>query len=117
MDCSSGTKGDSGMAKTPALVGFLAGGLMLAGAGSASAQPKVDDLLHSQFNPKQKDIVLSTPTDADKAGCEVKIVQGSKPGSVGYLLVDAKKQPLRRFMGAVKQPIETYSYFRDGTEV
>jgi hypothetical protein len=106
------------MAKTPALAALLAGGLLLAGAASTLAQaPTVELLLHSQFSPKQKDVVISTPSAAEQASCEVKTVAGSQKGSVGYLLLDAKKQPVRRYMGAAKKPIEVFSYFKDGTEV
>lgn len=108
------------MAKTAARKGLLAGCLLLVGGAPALAQsnvPPVETLLNSQFNPKQKDVVISTPTDAERASCKVKMVQGAKTGSVGYLLLDAKEQPVRRFMGAAKKPIETYSYFKDGVEV
>jgi hypothetical protein len=107
------------MARTPVRKGLLTGCLLLAGTAPALAQntPAPDVLLHSQFNPKQKDVAISTPTGADVAACKVNMVRGSKADSVGYELIDSKKQPLRRFMGAAKKPIETYSYYRDGTEV
>jgi tetratricopeptide (TPR) repeat protein len=106
------------MANTAAWKGLVAGCLLLAGASQALAQQvKPENLLVKEFNPKQKDVVISTPTPAEVAGCEVKMVQGSQPGSVGYLLLDANKKPLRRFMGAAKKPIETFSYYKDGVEV
>ncbi len=80
------------------------------------AQPTIEQML--SFSPIQKDVVVSTPSAADTKTCEVKVVQGSRAGSGGYLLVDAKKQPLRRFLDSDgDKKVDTWSYYKEGVEV
>ncbi len=99
------------MAMVPLKKGLWAACLLaLGGASSASAQsPTPSDLL--KYQPKQKDVTLSTPAANDIAVCSVEKLPN------GYLLVDARKQPLRKLFSTNGRSINVYSYFRDGVEV
>jgi tetratricopeptide (TPR) repeat protein len=108
------------MAKTPAVRGLLAGCLVLVGSAPAFAQqPSAEQMLSPKLAPKQKDVAVSTPSADELKTCEVKLVQGSAAGSSGWLLTDAKKQPVRRFVASKgpKASIDHWSYFKDGVEV
>src|SRR5207237_5756618 len=52
-------------------------------------------------------------------GATVKAVAGTRPGSTGWELLDAKGQPVRRYFGAkgAKGGVDTWCYFKDGVEV
>jgi len=104
------------MAKTTAFKGLLASCLLvLAGVSPVWAAPSVAEIL--TFKPKFPDVQISTPTPDEYASCEVKLVPGTRPGSSGgWVLLDAKKQPMRRFFASGKK-IDTWSYFKDGVEV
>src|SRR5437879_3245409 len=82
---------------------WLAIGLLLGGGATpAGAQPQkaklptVEQML-TIYRPRQPGIVLSTPRPDEYAACEVRFIEGSRPGSNGYLLLDPQKRPLRRF--------------------
>jgi thiol-disulfide isomerase/thioredoxin len=97
------------------LPGLVAGIAFLAG-GTAGAAPSVEQIL--QFKPKQDGVSYSTPAAEELKACEVKLVKGSRQGSSGWLLVDSKKIPLRRFFdGNGDNHIDVYSYYKDGIEV
>src|SRR5438552_15512664 len=108
------------MAKSRTLKGLLAGCLLLVGATAARAQaPSVETMLEKRFDPKQKDIAITTLTQADMAFCTVRAIAGSRPGSTGWELLDGKKQPVRRYFGGkgAKGGVDTWCYFKDGVEV
>jgi hypothetical protein len=104
------------MAKARVGVGLVVGCLLLGGAAPAWATPTVAQML--AYRPKQEGVDISTPTPDQYATCEVKLVTGARPGSSGWLLLDARKQPLRRFFDSNgDKKIDVWSYFRDGAEV
>jgi hypothetical protein len=92
------------------------GCLLLAITTPAWADPTVAQML--AYRPKQEGVTISTPTDAEQAGCQVKLVRGSRPGSSGWLLLDANGKPLRRFFDSNgDKQIDVWSYYKDGAEV
>ena len=108
------------MAMSRTLKGMLAGCLLLAVGSAAGAQaPTVEIMLEKRFDPKQKDIAITTLSDADKAACKVNAIAGTRPGSTGWELVDGKGQSVRRYFGAkgAKGGVDTWCYFKDGVEV
>jgi thiol-disulfide isomerase/thioredoxin len=110
------------MAKSPVWSGVLAGCLVLAGATAAPAQPaapSVEQMLDARFAPKQQDIQLTTPAGGELKGCTVRAIAGSRPGSTGWELLDARNQPLRRYFGGkgAKGGVDTWCYFKEGVEV
>src|SRR5689334_12348011 len=92
------------MTKTPAIRGLLAGIVLLAGSVSPAlaqakktAPPTPAQMLDPRLAPKHNDVNITTLTDGDLAGCTVEIVVGQAKGSSGFVLLDAKKQPVRRY--------------------
>lgn len=112
------------MTKTPALRGLLAG-LLLVGCvtpalaqGAKSKAPTAEQMLDPRLAPKHDDINITVLTKADLAGCTVEQVMGQAKGSSGWVLLDAKKQPVRRFFDTTgRGNVDMWSYFRDGIEV
>jgi thiol-disulfide isomerase/thioredoxin len=102
------------MGKTTALKGFLAGCLLLVtGVGSARAATVADML---KIKPDFPDIQITTPSPQEYASCELKWVKGNNDSSGTYLLLDGRKQLLRRYV-LVGGKIQTFSYYKDGVEV
>lgn len=98
-------------------VGMLAGCLLYCGGLSrVEAAPTVQQMLG--FRPKQEGIVFSTPAAAELDTCKVELVTGTKPGSNGWLLRDAKGQPVRRYFDSNgDKKVDMWSYYQDGYEV
>ncbi len=97
------------------VMGCLVGCGSTVAAGPVSAATVAQVL---QFQPRQHGVVCSTPTTEEQRGCEVKVVAGTRQGSSGYLLLDARKQPLRRFFDSNgDKRIDVWSYYKDGLEV
>jgi thiol-disulfide isomerase/thioredoxin len=97
---------------------WLAGCLLLGGGTApAWAQPeKVAKILN--YKPRQDGVDYSTPAAEEQKDCEVKVFAGSRPGSSGFLLLDAAKRPLRRFFDSNgDRKIDVWSYYKDGVEV
>jgi tetratricopeptide (TPR) repeat protein len=88
--------------------------LLTVSVGPAAAAPTVAEML--RFTPDYE-VPISTPTAEEYASCEVKLVTGSRPGSSGWALLDAKKQTLRRFFASGGKKIDIWSYYKDGIEV
>jgi thiol-disulfide isomerase/thioredoxin len=109
------------MAKSLARPALWAGCLLLAGSAPAWAQqpPSVEQMLDGRFAPKQKDISITTPAAAELKACTVRGIPGNRPGSTGWELIDARKQPVRRYFGGkgAKGGVDTWCYFKDGVEV
>ena len=109
------------MTKTPAIRGLLAGFLLLAGSVThvhAQAKYTPAQMLDPRLAPKMDDVVLTTPSPDELSQCTVVAVQGTAPKSGGFLLLDAKKQPLRRFFDSKGGgSIDVWSYYKDGVEV
>src|SRR4051794_13059155 len=86
------------MAKARLNVKLLAGCVLLLGsAGPALAQRATPEQI-LQYRPIQNGVVYTIPTTAEeKAGCKVEVFRGTAANSTGYILYDAKRQPLRRF--------------------
>ena len=87
------------MAKTTAFKGLITGCFLLfVGVESALAQAPVQSRqILSDFKPDFPDVQISTPTPDEYASCEVKLVTGAQGQSGSWVLLDAKKQPVRRF--------------------
>jgi hypothetical protein len=75
-------------------------------------------MLDARLAPKHDDVIVSTPAPDEVSGCTVASIQGSTPGSSGWVLFDSKKQPLRRFFDSNgDDKVDVWSYFKDGVEV
>jgi thioredoxin family protein len=115
------------MTKTPALRGLLAGLLLIGSVTPAFAQgtggakrtpPTPAQMLDPRLAPKHDDVSLTTPSASELAGCTVEQVLGQAKGSSGWVLLDAKKQPVRRFFDTTgRGNVDMWSYFKDGIEV
>lgn len=82
----------------------------------AAADPRVAGIL--AYKPRQKDVQVSQVAPEEYEACEVKVLPGTKPNASGFLLLDAKKKPLRRFFDTDgDKQIDVWSYFLDGVEV
>lgn len=106
------------MAKARMTAGFLASCLLLGSwvAPGIAAAPAAADIL--RFRPRQEGIVYSTPSPQEQAACTVELVKGTKAGTSGWLVRDAKGQTLRRFFDSNgDKKIDIYSYYLDGIEV
>ncbi len=107
------------MAKTTARNGLISVCLLLAaGVIPVLADPPPSPaVILNYMTPKFQDVQFSTPTPDEYAACEVKVLPGVRPGSKGgYLLLDPKKQTLRRLF-ANGGTVDTWSYYKDGVEV
>lgn len=103
------------MAKARILPGLLAGLALVAGS-RAWAAPGAEQIL--QFKPKQDGVPYSTPAPDEVKACEVKLVPGPRQGSSAWMLLDAKKLPLRRFYDSNgDKQIDVWSYYQNGIEV
>src|SRR5262245_1156453 len=100
-----------------ALAGLAGGWLLLGGAlASPRAAPTVAQML--AYEPKQKGVVCATPTAEEQKLCTIEPVKDKKGATRGWLLVDARKVPLRRFYDANGDDgIDIFSYYKDGVEV
>ncbi|MCS7158924.1 MAG: hypothetical protein RMJ19_00500, partial [Gemmatales bacterium] len=80
------------------------------------AAPTVEQML--AFQPRQKGVAISTPAPQEYAQCKVELVQGSQPGSSGWLLRDSQGRTLRRYMdtNGDRYP-DQWCYYKDGVEV
>jgi thiol-disulfide isomerase/thioredoxin len=105
------------MSKARVIMGLVGSCLLWASAVPAwGAPPSVAQML--QFRPHQPGIQCSTPAPEEFGKCQVKLVTGSRPGSSGWLLVDANGQPLRRFFDSNgDKHIDVWSYYKDGDEI
>jgi hypothetical protein len=100
-----------------ARTGLLAGCLLVwCGAGAALAAPPAAQML--EFQPHQQGIVCSTPSAQEQPNCKVELIQGSKPGSTGWLLRDPQGRPLRQFFDTNgDRRVDVLSFYLDGVEV
>lgn len=97
---------------------LLAGCLVLAGGVSSAlgAAPTVAQML--TYNPRQKEVVCSTPTTEAQANCKVELVKGAQGKGSGWLLRDAQNQPVRLYFDTNgDNKIDVYSYYKEGVEV
>lgn len=116
------------MTKTPAIRGLLAGFALLVGSVSpALAQPNTApkrtpptpaQMLDPRLGPKHDDVDIASPTPEELKDCSVVQVFGQTQGSSGWVLRDAKGQPLRRFFDSTgRGNVDSWSYFKNGVEV
>jgi hypothetical protein len=118
-------QGETGMTKTPAIRGLLAGFLLLScsvpqiyAQPAKRTPPTPAQMLDARLVPKHDDVIVSMPTPDEIPGCTVASVQGATAGSSGWVLFDAKKQPLRRFYDSNgDDKVDVWSYYKDGVEV
>src|SRR6266404_1221171 len=79
------------MAMSRTLKGLLAGCLLAVVQQAAHAQaPTVDTMLEKRFDPKQKDVAITTLTKDEAAACTVRAIAGTRPGSTGWELLTGK---------------------------
>ena len=113
------------MTKTPAIRGAAGGFLLLScsvpqiyAQAAKRTPPTPAQMLDARLAPKHDDVIVSTPGPDEIAGCTVASVQGTTAGSSGWVLFDAKKQPLRRFYDSNgDDKVDVWSYYKDGVEV
>lgn len=116
------------MTKTPAIRGLLAGFVLLAGSVTpALAQPNTApkrtppttaQMLDPRLAPKHDDVDISIPAPNELGGCTVVQVFGQTQAASGWVLKDAKGQPLRRFFDSTgRGNVDSWSYYKDGIEV
>ena len=109
------------MRKTPAVGKLLAGFLLLAcSVTHASAQGKYtpENMLDPRLGPKLDDVAITIPTPDELKVCTVESIRGAAPNSGGFLLKDAKGNPLRRYLDSTgRGKIDNWSYYKDGVEV
>jgi thiol-disulfide isomerase/thioredoxin len=92
----------------------LGGLVLLVAIGPLRAAPTVEEML--RFRPRQPGIDISTPTKEEYAQCQVQLEKAGR-GS-GWILLDAKKQPVRRFFDTNgRNNVDVFSYYKDGVEV
>lgn len=105
------------MTKARKGAGLLAGCVLAWGSATTGyTAPAAADIL--RFRPKQEGVTITTPAAPEQAACTVELVKGSKPGSSGWLVSDARKLPLRKFFDTNgDKQIDVYSYYLDGVEV
>jgi thiol-disulfide isomerase/thioredoxin len=82
----------------------------------ADPPPSVEAML--RLKPRQPGVDVSTPTKEEYAQCTVKLETGSNNAS-GWVLFDAKQQPVRRFYDTRgdRKGTDLLCYFKDGVEV
>lgn len=108
------------MSKTAALcrlgaIAIACGCVSLGAASPAAAQVNPAQVL--QIKPKSDDVVITTPEPAEVAKCSLEVIKTPGGGS-GYLLSDATKRPLRKFIDSDGDGrVDTWSFFKDGAEV
>ena len=114
------------MTKTPAVRKLLAGFVLLLGSVTrAFAQsPAPAEMLDPKLAPKFEDVNYTVPAPDELKNCSVELVKGKVPNSTGWLLVDANKKPLRRYLNSTGRmdkdghtKVDTWSYYKDGVEV
>jgi len=98
------------LAKPSVLAGLI---LLLCVAPAAAQAPTVEQML--RYKPRQDGVDYTTPTKEEYGQCEIT----STGNASGWILLDAKKQPLRRFYNTHgdKKGVDVYSYYKDGVEV
>ncbi|MSQ95228.1 MAG: hypothetical protein EXR98_11825 [Gemmataceae bacterium] len=109
------------MIKTPAVRLLLAGFMLLIGgvtqAYAQGSKYAPADMLDASWAPKHDDVTITTPTVDELKLYTVVTLQGSVKGSGGYMLLDAKKLPVRRFFNSKGTGMDMWSYYKDGVEV
>lgn len=112
------------MLKTPAFRRLVAGFLLLTGSAlPAYAQPKRTpptpaQMLDARLGPKFDDIAVTVPANDELEKCTVVSVPGQTANSSGWVLLDPRKQPLRRYFDSNgDDKVDVWSYYKDGVEV
>lgn len=91
---------------------------LLSGAMASSARanpPTAAQMLN--YRPRMEDVVCTNPTAEEQNLCKVEpVVSGKK--TIGWSLVDARKQIVRRFLDTDNDGrIDVWGYYRDGFEI
>src|SRR5689334_11264933 len=95
----------------------LAAGCLIAwgGAAAAWAAPPVQQML--AYHPRQDNVPITTPSEAEVGACKVELVNG--PGAASsWVLRDGRGLTLRKFTASrgPKADIDVWSYYQDGQE-
>src|SRR5436190_23688185 len=77
-------------------------------------QPKVEEMAAVQ--PKQQGVDVTVLTPADLAKCRVEPFPNAQT-PVGFVLLDSKNQPVRRFVAVNTPNFNILSFYSDGEEV
>ena len=107
------------MAKARIGFGIVSLALLCCGAAQAAPPPTVAQML--QFKPKQPNVMMSTPSDAEIPACKVELLKGQKlangKSASGWILKDGQNKPLRRFYDSDgDNQIDIWSYYLNGDE-
>ena len=96
---------------------FVAGCVMVGGAGAAWAgnAPPVSTML--RYHPAQDGVAVSTPKPEEEAGCKVELVKGPNGKGSGWALKDANGKTLRLFFSHDEKNLDVWAYYKDGVEV
>src|SRR5262245_13917416 len=113
------------MRKARVGAGLVAGCLLVCGGAApawAAAPPTVAQVL--SIRPRQEGVSYSTPSPQEENQCKVEPVKWNGRQGGGWLLRDAKGQPLRRFVNTRytgtpddKSKMDIWSYYQNGVEV
>jgi hypothetical protein len=91
---------------------------LMAAPAMADPPPSVERML--SLKPRQPGVDVSTPTKEEYAQCTVKLETSgnSSTSPRGWVLLDAKQQPVRRFYDTRGgNSTDLLCYFKDGVEV
>ncbi len=104
------------MKKTPMLMGLVVA-CLLAGVSQLPAQEAtVATML--QIRPKFDDVAISTPSADELKDCKVEDVKDEAGKKIGYVLLDGRKQILRRYvMTKGAAGLNVWSFYKDSVEV
>ena len=114
------------MTRTAAIRGVLSSLVLRASSVThAFAQaPSPAQMLDAKLGPKFDDVSIHVPTPQELAGCKVDFVPGAIPKSGGWVLKDAKGQPIRGFFDTTgrtdasgRTRVDTWKFYKDGVEV
>lgn len=90
---------------------------MLASAAALSAQ-EASVATMIGIKPKFDDVAVSTPAADELRDCKVEDVKDDAGKKIGYVLLDGRKQMVRRFVMSKGAPsINVWSFYKDGVEV
>jgi len=109
------------MAKSRIGFGLLAVMLLTYSSSMARAASAPTAAQMLQFQPRQPNVAISTPSDAEISACKVELVKGQKLANgkfaSGWLLKDGSGRALRRFFDADgDNQIDIWSYYLNGEE-
>lgn len=94
--------------------------MVAAGLLSTTRAPAQDATVATmlQIRPKFDDVAVSTPSAEELKDCKVEDVKDDSGKKIGYVLLDGRRQILRRYvMSKGSAGINVWSFYKDGVEV